>query len=327
VDIPVPLHTLVQYYADFLRQEFHLKKGTIASYISHVSKYLFENGHISSPTEIQSPRLTLQLSGYLKEDQENKTKRESIKIPVTFSILLEVIETICTLYLEGSIRQAYIATFCIGYALSLRPGEYLRVNPPVPLSHQANSSHAVFWFDDMPYYICFPELYPRGRFPDAFSLLIDHYKNDPAGNGGPRSIYANPLYDPTDPDSICCVREIFTFLSKHPPLQHSPLLSGMGQQISSSNINKILKMTAVRIGVDPSRLVPHSLRFGVLQQIEDADEETQLRQGNWNTIQGMRSYTRRSVMHARTITIALHAPSKCPLSHTLYMYATGAMHT
>jgi hypothetical protein len=321
------LPTLVRYFADFLRQNFHCKKVTIASYVSHASKVLFEGGHISDPNVLQSPRFNLQLAGYKRDDEEIAPKRMTIKIPVTYPVLLEVKSTIIKEF--GSICEAlvlaYMAAFCLGYALSLRPGEYLRVHPPVPLTHQANSSLAAFWFGDDIFFVTRPELYPKDRIPDAFSVLIDHTKNDHGGNGGPRAVYANPDYNSADPDSICCVRTLFEFLKKYPPLPESPLLSGLGTQVSSSDINKILKITADRLGMDGGRMVPHSIRFGGPQQLEEADEETQMAQGNWRSVQGMKTYTRRSIKHARTVTKMLHAPASCPLSHTLYMYTAGSV--
>ena len=266
--------------------------------------------------------LKLQFAGYLRVDQENTPKRLLIKIPVTFPVLLEVRTTVNSLFI-GPLIAAYMAAFCLGYALSLRPGEYLEVRPQVPISHQADGSKAVFWFGDDFYFVTEPSKYPRGKYPDGFSLLLDHTKNDQGGNGGPRSVYANPDHDPEDPDSICCVRVLFDFLSEFPPLPNSPLLSGLGLQVTSSDINKILKITAIRLGRDPSRLVPHSLRFGALGQIEETDEATQMEQGNWRSVQGMRTYTRRSVKHAKTIVRMLHSPASCPLSHTLFMYSTG----
>ena len=322
MDCPIDTPTLIRYFADYLRVNFLCVKGTIASYISHVSKFLYEGAYIIHPSVLQSPRLNLQYAGYLRCDQEEAPKRLTIKIPVSFPILGEIRLTILELFIAPFIA-AYLAAFCLGYALSLRPGEYLEVHPKVPISHQADGSKAVFWFGDDYYFVTNPEKYPRDQTPDAFSLLLDHTKNDHGGNGGPRSVFVNPDYDPADPDSICCVRVLFEFLSKFPPLPHSPLLSGLGSQVTSKDINRILKITAIRLGIDPSRLVPHSIRFGGPAQMEECDEATQMEQGNWRSVQGMRTYTRRSITHARSIARILHAPATCPLSHTIFMYSTG----
>ena len=96
--------------------------------------------------------LKLQFAGYLRVDQENTPKRLLIKIPVTFPVLLEVRTTVNSLFI-GPLIAAYMAAFCLGYALSLRPGEYLEVRPQVPISHQADGSKAVFWFGDDFYFV------------------------------------------------------------------------------------------------------------------------------------------------------------------------------
>ena len=168
----------------------------------------------------------------------------------------------------------------------------------------------------------FPSLVPSRLSASDFSLLLDHSKRDLAGNGGPRSVTANPGYKPHDPDHICCVREIFSFLCEYPPLPSSPLLSGLGAQLSSAPLNALLKDVALSIGLDPHRLVPHSLRFGVLAQIPDAPESDKMAQGNWSTVGGMRMYCRRSVTLARKIVTDIHSAAVCPVSHSLFMFAT-----
>ncbi len=132
-DVPMDLRTLIRYFADFLRgQNFHCKKVTIASYVSHASKVLFEGGHIADPNVLPSPRFYLPLAGYKREDEEIAPKRMTIKIPVTYPVLLEAKATIIKQFGDicAAMVLACMAAFCLGYALSLRPGEYLRVHPP-----------------------------------------------------------------------------------------------------------------------------------------------------------------------------------------------------
>ena len=282
---------------------------------------MVDNDCVVDPTLLQSHHLHLQLRGYQLQDAEHSVTRQRIKIPLTYPIAVEVMCVIDSTYV-GALRQGYRAAIALGYALSLRPGEYLLQSPPRPISHQANSDLAVFWFGDVFYNICDPSLYPSGQIPDAFSILLDHVKNDPSGNNGPRSVYRSPTHSNANPDHFCCVRELFTFLSRYPPKPTSPVLSGLGYQLSSTAVNAILKATATRLDLDGSRLVPHSARFGVLQQIPDFSTDHKQKQGGWSTEAGMRTYDRRSLAHARSVAAAIHDPSTCPISHTVYMYNT-----
>jgi hypothetical protein len=317
----LPLPVIIQYFASYLRNSYDLKHNTIAQYISHTSKLLVEEGLIVNPDTLQSHRLKLILGGFAKEDAVNHPLRLSIKIPITYPIAVEVMLTIDAMF-SFPLNLALRASLAIGYSLSLRPNEYLLVYPRVPIEHQANSSLSVFWFGDTYFNVCTPASYPPNRRPSAFSTMVDHTKNDTYGKGGPRTVFESPYYIPNDPTNFCSVAEIFTFLVAYPPLPNSPILSGLGEQVSCDHLNHALKVTARRLGLDPDRMLPHGIRAGALEQIEAHDEYTKLMQGNWSTREGMLAYARRSVKHAKKIAADLHHHGLCPITHTQYMYNT-----
>lgn len=203
---------------------------------------------------------------------------------------------------------------------SFRPGEYLIQSPPRDIEEVVNSSLTVFWFHEVAYPVCSPQLYPKDLLPEAMATLLDASKNDKLGKGGPRAVYKN--VNRTSPNHFCCVYELFQFLSQYPPLPNTPLLSGCPVPITSTIISQVLRVTALRLGLDPERLLPHSFRLGALEQLAAAPDETKMMQGNWHSAQGMRVYVRRSLFHAASIASDLYNHGICPLAHTKFMYAT-----
>ena len=77
----------------------------------------------------------------------------------------------------------------------------------------------------------------------------------------------------------------------------------------------MLHLTALRSGLDPGRVLPHSNRSGPNMQLEDFEDSVKMAQGNWTTLPGMRSYVHGSLKHASKVTSALHDIQMCPVAH------------
>jgi hypothetical protein len=228
------------------------------SYLSHVSRFLLDNEYILFPHELHSSRATQILRGAKKESDSHIPARLRVKIPLTYPFACAACDIATTLLCVQ-------CGIMLGFGLSTRPQELLHVQADAPLSHHANSSLSFFWFSNIPYNVCYPSLYPPGHLPDGFSLLLDFHKNHQQGAGGPRAVWRS-----THPQGRCCVLTAFAFLSAHPPAPDTPLLSALGTQLSAATINVVFKATAKRQGLDPKRLLPHSMRFGVIYQLDSA---------------------------------------------------------
>ena len=80
--------------------------------------------------------------------------------------------------------------------------------------------------------------------------------NDKDGNGGPRAVAA----DPRGGAPFCCVRVLWEYLSRYPPTRGGSLFSGIDTPLTDTLINHILLLVAIRLRLDPTRLVPDGLR-------------------------------------------------------------------
>lgn len=129
-------------------------------YLSHVSKFLLDNLFISKRDELRSDRARDILRGLVRLHPDSQIPwRLRCKIPITYSILLVIIKFIYDHFHRPAqlpLRRALCAAFSLGFALSLRPQEYLPLGTAIPLWKQANSSLAYFWFPgyDVPFSVC-----------------------------------------------------------------------------------------------------------------------------------------------------------------------------
>jgi hypothetical protein len=291
------------------------------SYMSHVSRFLLDGEYIAFPHEFRSARASQILQGAKKESNSAVPARLRVKIPLTYPLACSACDVAAKSHSGGELL-CIEAGIMLGFGLSTRPQELLRVGSTVPLSHQANSSLSFFWFDNVPYNVCNPSAYPRGMLPEGFSLLLDFNKNHNNGAGGPRAVWRSP-----DSTHRCCVLTAFKFLSRYPPAPNSPLLSGLGTQLSVFVISAVLKRTAVLHGLDPTRLLAHSMRFGVICQLDSAgfEDSTKMRQGDWSTVSGMRVYCHAAVNHAKRIAATVHDATLLPIHYSQHTYATAAV--
>jgi hypothetical protein len=289
------------------------------SYLSAVSRFLLDGQYMQFPHELRSSRATQILRGAYKESDSKVPARLRVKIPLTYPLACSACE-VAALTHHGPTLLCVQAGIMLGFGLSTRPQELLRVGANVPLSHQANSSLCFFWFLNTPYNVCFPALYPPGLLPDGFSMLLDFNKNHQQGAGGPRAVWRSPHLT-----GRCCVLTAYAFLSAHPPLPNTPLLSSLGAQLTAAAITKVFRATAIRHNMDPKRLLCHSMRFGVICQLDSAgfDDATKMRQGDWSTTQGMRVYCHAAVSHAQRVASTVHDASLLPIHYSQNTYATA----
>jgi hypothetical protein len=308
---------MAEYFIAFLIDYVRVAPKSASSYLSHVVHRLFCDGVIDSPGELRTARVTRILRGFDKL-APTIPLRERVRVPCTVNIAIAALTQIPSLTSDPLLTAALTAALALGYGLSLRPQEYLLTPRPVPLAHQANASLAFFWFQGTPYCVTEPALFPTGAIPDAFSLFLDFNKNNQSGQGGPRSVWRSPYAT-----GFCCVKALFTYLVAYPPQPQSPLLSGVGFRVTAKHISRLFAITATTLGLPAGRLLPHSIRSGAIVQLVAAHVPVQLLldQGDWHTLQGLRSYAHTSLEHARDKTAALHDISLVPVSQSVHQYS------
>lgn len=317
----VPLSVLIEYFIIYLvTEKSEIKKKLIApttanQYISHVTKFLLDNQFILHRSEVRSDRSADIIKGLSNVHSSSLVPlRLRCKIPVTYSIMLAALRQAEILFGHNpALLKAIKAAIALGYALSLRPQEYLDTGTPIPLWKQAHSSMCFFWFSEdlTPYNVCFPDAYPPNLTPTDFTMFLDFNKNHQTGDAGPRSMSAAPTTS-----SICCVRLLFEFLRLYPPHPNSALLSGGTTPVTTYLIRQVFTATAIFLKLDPKRLVPHSLRCAALVQMLAFDKFTDvdyMQQGRWKTLQGLRPYAHVSLSHSRKLSSALYDADALPL--------------
>ena len=117
--------------------------------------------------------------------------------------------------------------------------------------------------------VCDPSRFPPGP-PSVFLTFLDYVKNDTCGKGGPRAMAA----DPRGASSLfCTVTALRELVRRFSPLPGGSTFGGLPVLLADSHINYLRKVVAVRLHLDPSRLLPHGLRVAgpvQLSQFPDA---------------------------------------------------------
>jgi hypothetical protein len=312
--------TFIKFFAKFLRSRINKKtnKPLTGDYISCLISHVIEHVRLYSiapeGTTFRCIHLTWMLAKYRSQDAAGGSIRTTCKISLSYALFLDACAVILLAHYTTLIKSCLRCALALGYGLSLRPGEYLFTGWDRPLIATCCTSHAYFIWDDVFYSICDYASAPQ-RVPDAFVVYIDSFKNDGSGrNGGPRAIGSDFTA------KINLVEVIYDHCNAFPPPRNVPMLATHTEHLKSRTLNSVLKVVAQRQNLDPERLVPYSLRSGVLTQIEDASDETKMMQGYWTSAQGMKVYSRMSLTHAKSIAKRIHDETRYPISYSQNFY-------
>ena len=303
----------------FLRN-LALSAETVTQYTSHVITTLKQKGLHLHTEDLRSPRSSLLVHGWRRQDSLNLPQRLKVKIPLTASILPHLFTLIIQLFGTTPLAKLLSAAFALGYAAAFRPCEYLTDAKGEAGTHTLTGHHCFFqWAGKSTFYpVTLPANYPPG-LPVFFVALLDSSKHDILGHGGPRAIAIAPPGSP-----FCCLTTIFHYLRQYPPTALAPLLSGAGLPLAPAVMGRVLKLTAVQVGLDPARLVPHSLRVGSVCQLEGFSDETVMRHTGHRSRQGLYAYCRASLLHAQQVSPALHDVGRLALPYLRLTYMTPA---
>jgi hypothetical protein len=269
----------------------------------------------------------MMIQGWIREDAAAAPERLRTKIPLTAFLTMEaflLIDEWLAAPAYTVLRLGLRAAISLGFGCALRPVEYLYKTTPEASTLIAKAGLCGFkWADDDRIYsVLVPQAYPRTRGPPLiFVLLLDKIKNDPMGHGGPRAVHAPP-----PGTKFNLVQNIYDFLACcPPPSADAPLLAGLGTALSVNLVNNLLKRLAMKFGLDPARLLPHSVRVGSASQLADSTVEDRLLHGAWRSLDGMYTYMRPSFEVARRVTAALHDTSSSSIDSLRFVYMTPSV--
>ena len=312
---------IILYFASFLRTVNKIKASTIDKYLTHVATYLYELG--MPETVMRSKQYAYLITAWKKDDEKASPQRLRVKIPLSADLMWRLFDFLSDWFASSpDILLMYVAAFSLGFGLGLRPGEYLQPTVAAPfhttvlpdsseviddepslLNHVLHGESCFFkWDNDDKFYPgTDPCSYPGGS-PEVFIALLDSSKNDAVGKGGPRTVFTAP------PGSkFNCVENIFRFLRRWPPVAGDYVLSGLlGQSITTDAVNRALKAFARRSGLDPARLLPHSIRVGSSSQTDGMQLSDRTQHTNHRSLGGAMSYFRKSLELAKRSASFIH---------------------
>jgi hypothetical protein len=308
-------------------RERPLMGTTINQYLSHVANMLRELGYSDVTALLRPPRVGMMIDAWLRQDALALPERLRVKIPLTALLLLECIRAVHARYADPAqvhLRLGLCAALALGFGAALRPAEYLYKSTPTAGLLVLKGGLAFFKFaDSEAFFPCHaPTAYPTHRGPPTdFVALFDTQKNDPHGHGAPRAIHA-----PAAGAAFNLVQMIFDFVRVCPPRSaEAPFLSGVEPMLTPAMIACVTREVATANGLDPDRLLPHSLRVGSLAQLTEASEADKCLHGGWQSVGGMHAYARPALEVARRVSASLHDTSASSFEGLRMLYMSAAV--
>ncbi len=280
-----------------------------------------EDRVIPNTAAIRTPYLASIIDGFTRQDAVAQPLRDKATIPLSYPLLMCAIRATNEVFKHrAEYAHAVRAAFALGYCMSLRPGEYLMMYDERGANEQLCAGNATFWWgDDTHFTATEPWNFPT-RKATRMTMSIDFVKNDPLGKGLPRAVSRAPLTS-----AICCLGVIETFVRRRSLLASEPFLMTSEGQVHWQDIRNILGRVARMSGVDETKLTPHSIRAGAVNQLDARKHsvDQMRRQGGWTSTGGMQAYLRTNFRNADDVADTLHDEHAIPLSHTKHMFAGG----
>ena len=229
---------------------------------------------------------------------------------MTYPLLLTAIAITERLWTTQPVaKTAITAALALGYGCSLRPGEYLLSGKRRGPSKIVPASKVYLWWDRKPFALSESNLFPVGP-ADRVTVTLDSTKNDPYGKGMPRGVSRAP-----EGAQFCCVAAIEHYARTNRLTPEQPAISVGLQGLSWDYVRTITRLTAIEHGLDPARLVPHSLRHGAPTQMASSGSTVAdiRQQGGWASDKGPVTYMLPTFAAADRSAAAIHDVNAVPL--------------
>ena len=313
-----------EYYTLWLRQQRQLRHATIDGYLSHVHDHAKMLGF---PLPLHVLRND-QVHGFLKawSDEDSATPaRLTETIPVSPDFMKEIFGDLAT-QLAGDITKRIMYNAALSFAAGgdVRGGEYAHVCDAT--SHNRLKNNTVAWVfegDKTMYPITAPSTFPHGALPFALVFLSDKLKNSKKG-AGVRGFGCAPPGAP-----FCHVHNLWEYFRICPPALNQPLFP----MLKTKHINKVIRFTAVRLGLDPRRSKTHGIRIGTRTALNAAipadnlsylPRELKRKAGVWTSENGDDPYNRATIKECLRVSPFLYDLSHLPVQELRWTYMTPA---
>ena len=267
--------------------ELGVAADTANSYLSHVIKRAVERRVLPSSEAIRTNYVGGVLEGLRKSSAPSTPQRQRVRIPMTYPLLLTAVAITARLWNTQPYACAAItAALALGYGCSLRPGEYLITGKRQSLSKVVSASRVYLWWKRQPFALSDSANFPEGP-ADRVTVTLDTTKNDPYGKGMPRGVSRAP-----EGAQFCCVTAIERYARASRLTPEQPAISVGSKGLGWDYVRTITRLTAIEHGLDPARLVPHSLRHGAPTQMASTGSTVAdiRQQGGWASDKGPVTY-------------------------------------
>ena len=250
--------------------------------------------------------------------------RTRVNIDISLPVILETIASAASLYSCPDTVAAISAVLYLGFALSLRPDDYMR--PTANNHHRLRGCQFAFWFTDIstPIFLHETSTYPPlGTRPLRLSLLPDKDKAHQTNNMIMRACAANP-----DHSKPCFILYLLNFFRLFPcPGPYNAVFAGVPPSIRLyALVNSTLKYTARRLGLNPAQLLPRGLRAGASTHIGAAGgtQHDQKLSGGWRS-DAYTIYQRPNFAASDRCAAAMHNPDCINLNILRYTHSTPGL--
>jgi hypothetical protein len=319
-------------YLSFLKKRNGepIDSKTINSYVSHVVFTLVNNGIIDSADEFRCPSTIRLVAAIKRRDAHvHRSLRETISISLSLPLLNECIISASAEFSDSVLVAFITAALYVGYAFSLRPDDYL-----IPVAddlHRVRGCSVHAWFSDYKNPFALHQLHPPYLFPSSgskpirLSLIVDYDKANITGDASVRACGANPM-----PHQFCFVHWLYEFFLIFPIMDSLTAIFGnIPPRINQSErflytcFRKTLAVTALRLGLRVSQLVPRGARGAATAQIRGSGglKEDCKTSGGWHST-AYEKYQRSDFAMADRCAAAMHNTDAVDLSLVRYVHST-----
>jgi hypothetical protein len=333
-----PAHDIHYTAACFITYLSYLKKRnnepidskTINSYVSHVVFTLINNGIIDSADEFRCPSTVRLVAAIKRRDAHvHRSLRETISISLSLPLLNECIVSASAEFSDPILVAFITAALYFGYAFSLRPDDYL-----IPIAddlHRVRGCSVHAWFSDYKEPFALHQLHPPYQFPPSgskpvrLSLIVDYDKANVTGDASVRACGAHPVTD-----QFCFIHWLYEFFLMFPIMDALTAIFGnIPPRLNTSArflyncFRKTLAITALRLGLRVSQLVPRGARGAATAQIRGSGglKEDCKTSGGWHSA-AYEKYQRSDFAMADRCAAAMHNTTAVDLSLVRYVHST-----
>jgi hypothetical protein len=328
------IEAAIQLFVLWLREDTArtLKAATIEQYLTHINFELKTLGYPNLTPAIHCPLVNQMIRGYQLEDEGAIPLRERQRIPYPASFLPVTDHVIKQYYGQPediAIYMALRAVFRLALGMALRTHEYVHESTNKPGAHEARASNCFFIFSPhgTPYGISDPARYPRTldiptkpATPHELLIFFDHRKNSKSGALGCTLTLAA---SPPQAHGANLLQPIFDVLYMYPPPCTGYIFDGIHPTITGNMLRGILKVVAIRLHLDPTRLVPHSARIGAKLQLTAAgtSETDALTISGHSSTRTEQPYFRANPATAHRTIAALQDPNAATVEDIMFLFS------